>query len=158
MAPAAAPCPQTAAVTCSLRLRPEPRLSVWIDSQRAQLRWKGSVAHTSLVRRSLHTSTHVSASLRCHPGQSAFPSPVGGQNFPLPAFPFASPTTSAKLKRWRAYTPTMPVCRLARHPPEKTSRIARALCPSAVPLDARPVPRAPLPCQGVTSSGVTSDL
>jgi hypothetical protein len=40
------------------------------------------------VRR-VHSSTitHVSASLRFHPGRSDFPSPVGDHDFPLQIFP-----------------------------------------------------------------------
>ena len=65
-------------------------------------------------RQTLH---HVSASPRFHPGRSDFPSPVGGQSISPSAFPCASCSfTSSMLKRWLAYTPTMPVYRKARHP------------------------------------------
>ena len=69
--------------------------------------------------------------------------------FPQQAFP-----ASSELKRWPTYTPYdvgLPVASTS----NEHSVFAGHCVPPRVPLDARHVPRAPLPLQGVTLPGAT---
>jgi hypothetical protein len=93
---------------------------------------------------------HVSASPQCHPGRSDFPSPVGDHGISHTAF-----LMKARLKCLLTYTPNL-ISLLY-------DSWRRCRCPSYPGtvswdglLSPPPWPRAPLPTQGVTSSGVTS--
>ena len=105
----------------------------------------------SVVQR-VHSSAIArdSASLPFHPGRSDSPSPVGDHGL--------SPGGSSQGRRRLSVGPHTPltilVYPLAQHSSDPTA-FNRALCPDAGLLDARHVPRAPLPLWRITPSGVT---
>jgi hypothetical protein len=77
------------------------------------------------------TIVHVSTGPPCHPGQSAFPSPVGDHDYPCAAFPIGW-----RLKCSLTYTPHHTVCHTARQSAAVVHQ-TQALRPVVVPVSDR---------------------
>ena len=84
------------------------------------------------------TIIHVSAGPPCHPGRSAFPSPVGDHDYPCATFPMGW-----RLKCSLTCTPHPTVCHTARQSAAVVHQ-PQALRPGVVPVSARHG-REPLP-------------